>query len=366
MVRRKGQAFSLTGRVRTAIIGKSVAKEKLLEPKPELAPSPQRIVDLWFGFTPTMTLVTAVQLDVFTALAGGAMTAADAAKAANASVRGIQMLLDALVSLELLHKHANRYSLSPEAETYLVRGRDGFLGGFFEMFPQGAQDWLRLAEAVKTGRPVRSFDGKELSEQFFPPLIRALHVANRGPAHNLARKLGIGTRWRGLRILDVAAGSGVWGIAAAIEDPSTTVTALDFPRILTITREYAAKEGVSDRFTYLEGNLRDAPLEENTYDLVILGNICHVEGAEVTREFLNRLPPAMRPGGKVAIVDMIPNEERSGPAFPLLFALQMLVHTEHGGTFTQGEYTRWLQEADFKKVEAVDIRFHSPVIVGAR
>lgn len=343
-----------------------MAKEKLLESKPEVAPSPQRIVDLWFGYTPTMVLVSAVQLNVFSALAGGAMTAADVAKATNTSLRGMTMLLDALVSLELLQKQANRYALSAEAEAYLVKGRDGYLGGFFEVFQNGVHDWLKLAESVKSGQPVRPVDDRQAAEEFFPPLLRALHVANRGAAHNLARKLGIGTRWRGLRILDVAAGSGVWGIAAALEDPSSTVTALDYPRILTITREYAAKDGVADRFSYLEGSLREAAFEENTFDLVILGNICHSEGADATRDFLNRLPAAMRPGGRVAIVDMVPNEERTGPPFPVLFALQMLVHTTQGGTFTQGEYTRWLQEAGFKKVEAVDIRFHSPAIVAAR
>ncbi|MBI4348383.1 MAG: methyltransferase domain-containing protein [Elusimicrobia bacterium] len=343
-----------------------MAKEKLLDSKPEIAASPQRIVDLWFGYAPTMVLVTAVQLDVFGTMTEGAQTAADVAKATNTSPRGMTMLLDALVSLGLLEKQANRYDLTPESETYLVKSSDGYLGGFFEMFQKGVHDWLKLPEAVRSGAPVRSVEHQKRSEEFFPPLIRALHVANMGPAHGLARKLGLGTRWRGLRVLDVAAGSGVWGIAAAQEDPSTTVAALDFPKILTIAREYAAKAGVADRMSYLETDMRDATFEDNTYDLVILGNICHAEGADATREFLTRVQPAIRPNGKLAIVDMIPNEERTEPPFPLLFALQMLLHTTQGGTFTQSEYTRWLQEAGFKKVEAVDIRFHSPIIVASR
>lgn len=341
-------------------------KEKLLESKPDIAANPQRIVDLWFGHAPSMVLATAVQLDVFGALTEGAQTAADIAKATSASVRGMTMLLDGLVSLGLLEKQANRYDLTPEAETYLVKSSDNYLGGFFEIFQKGIMDWLKLPEAVKTGQPVRSFEGQKKSEEFFPPLIRALHVANMGPAHNLVRKLGIGTRWRGLKVLDVAAGSGVWGIAVAQEDPSTTVAALDFPKILNITREYAAKAGVADRFSYLETSLRNASFEENAYDLIILGNIAHAEGQDVMRDFLKRVQPALRQGGKLAIVDMIPNEERTGPPFPVLFALQMLLHTSQGGTFTQNEYSRWLQEAGFKKVEAVDIRFHSPGIIAAK
>lgn len=343
-----------------------MAKEKLLESKPEIAASPQRIVDLLLGYTPTLVLVTAVQLDVFGAMTEGAQTAADIAKATSTSPRGLTMLLDGLVSLGLLDKQANRYDLTPESETFLVKSSDNYLGGFIEVFQKGIQDWLKLPESVKTGQPVRSVENQKRSEEFFAPLVRALHVANMGPAHNLARKLGVGTRWRGLRVLDVAAGSGVWGIAAAQEDPSTTVAALDFPKILTITREYAAKAGVADRMSYLESNMRDATFEENTYDLVILGNICQSEGADATRDFLTRVQPAIRANGKLAIVDMIPNEERTGPSFPVLFALQMLLHTTQGGTFTQSEYTRWLQQAGFKRVEAVDIRFHSPIIVAAR
>lgn len=343
-----------------------MSKEKLLESKPEISASPQRIVDLWFGYTPAMVLATAVQLDVFGAIAAGAMTAPDVAKATGSSLRGVTMLLDGLVSLALLDKHAHRYALTPESEAYLVRSSDSYLGGFFEIFQKGLQDWIKLPDAVKSGLPVRSIDDQKRSEEFFPPLIRALHVANLSAAHNLARKLGVGTRWRGLKILDVGAGSGVWGIAAAQEDPSSIVTALDFPRILSITREYAAKAGVGDRLSYLEGDMDTVALEEHTYDLALLGNICHSEGADGTRDFLKRLQPAMRPGGKVAIIDMIPNEERTGPPFPVLFALQMLLHTGLGGTYTQSEYARWLEEAGFKKVEAMDIRSHSPVIVAAR
>ncbi|TPW18643.1 MAG: O-methyltransferase family 2 [Elusimicrobia bacterium] len=341
-------------------------KEKLVEPKGEVLPSPQKILDMVFGFTPTVALATAVRLDVFTVLSQGVSTVPELSKATGAGLRGLVMLLDFLVSLGLVEKQSGRYSVTPESESYLVRGKDTYVGGFLDLAPGMMQDWLRLGDTLKTGEPVRRVETQDASEEFFPPLIRALYVANMGAARNLARKLGIGTRWRGLRILDVAAGSGVFGIGALLEDPSSTVTALDYPRILNVTREFAAKAGVEDRLSYLEGSLREVPLEDNTFDLALLGNICHSEGEDASREFFRKLQPAMRAGGKVAVIDMVPNEERTGPPFPLLFALNMLLHTRQGGTFTQGEYTRWLQEAGFKKVEAVDIRSHSPAIVASK
>lgn len=261
---------------------------------------------------------------------------------------------------------ANRYALAPESEAYLVRGKESYLGSFLDVFKGNLADWTKLAESVRTGRPARPIVGQGDFEEYFPPLIRALHVSNLPAARNLAHKLGVGSRWRGLKILDVGAGSGVWSIAALEEDPSSTAVALDFPKILAITREYAAKAGVTDRLTFLEGSMHEARFEEGEYDLVILGNICHSEGEAATRTFLKGLEPALRPGGKVAVIDMIPNEDRTGPAFPVLFALQMLLHSPEGSTFTQTDYTRWFEEAGFKKVDAVDIRSHSPAIIASK
>jgi len=341
-------------------------KEKLAEPKVDTLPSGQKIADLVWGFAPTQAAAAAVELDLFSLIAQGMSGASELAKASGTQARGLTMLLDALVGMGLLDKQKGRYALTPEAEAYLVKGKDSYMGWFFQHSSDMMQGWGRLPEILRAGKPVRPVDGQGASEEFFPPLVRALHVSHLPAARNLARKLGVGARWRGLKILDVAAGSGVWSIAALEEDPSATATALDWPRVLDVAREFAAKHGVDDRFSTLEGSWRETPLEENTYDLALLGHICHAEGEEASREFLRRLCPALRPGGKAVVLDMVPNDERTAPAFPLLFALNMLVHTERGGTYTLEEYGRWFSEAGFKKVEAVDIRSHSPAIVASK
>ncbi len=109
--------------------------------------------------------------------------------------------------------------------------------------------------------------------------------------------------------------------------------------------------------------MKEVDFGENRYDLALLGNIVHSEGEESSRDLFKRLYRALKSGGRVAIIDMIPNNERTGPPFALIFALNMLVNTEKGGTYTLEEYTRWLSDAGFKRVESADIQSHSPLII---
>jgi len=181
-----------------------------------------------------------------------------------------------------------------------------------------------------------------------------------------ARELGKGLPAQDARILDVAAGSAVWSIPFAEDLSQARVTALDFAQVLDTTRAYAKRHGVGDRFDYIEGNLRDVDLGEGRFDLAVLGNIIHSEGEASTRDLFGRLHRSLRASGRVAILDMIPEDDRSGPVFPLGFALNMLLHTAEGDTYTFAQISQWLKDAGFTAVDRVDIQFHSPMIVATR
>jgi ubiquinone/menaquinone biosynthesis C-methylase UbiE len=189
---------------------------------------------------------------------------------------------------------------------------------------------------------------------------------NMEPARRLAASLGAGATQTGLRVVDIACGSGVWGIAMAEADREAHVTAQDFPGVFTVTREFVKRHNLEDRFDYLPGDLKEVDFGEGRYDLTILGNIVHSEGERSSRDLFRRLYRALRPGGRIAILEMVPNDERTGPPFALLFALNMLVNTEEGSTYTLAEYTDWLKEAGFSRVETVDIGSHSPAIIGVK
>ncbi|MDA8051767.1 MAG: class I SAM-dependent methyltransferase [Rhodospirillales bacterium] len=318
---------------------------------------PQSLIEMQFAMMPSRVLAAGVQLDLFSRLADGIDTVPALAVAVGASERGLRMLLDALVALRLLAKTAGRYALTPLARAHLVRSSPDYVGAILET-DDIWNAWSRLTEAVKTGRPVDAVERRARAETFFPVLIRSLHVTNRAPAERLAAALSAHRAASPRAVLDVACGSGVWGIALAEADPAARVIAHDFPAVLAKTRSYIARHGLAGRFDYMPGDLNEMDFGIDRFDVAILGNIVHSEGEASSRALFARLHRALRPGGRLAIADLVPNEERTGPPAALLFALNMLVNTERGDTFTLSEYTAWLHEAGFARVETVPIGPH--------
>lgn len=332
---------------------------------PQEEPTLESLKQISFAFFLSRTLAAGLQLGVFSHLAAGREAAADVAHAAGASERGTAMLLDALVGLQLVTKAGGRYRLTPLSARYLVRESPDYLGAMMEEDSLW-ESWGHLTEAVRTGRPPRRVEQQAEAERFFPVLIRSLHVMNREPARATARALGAGTARHGLRVLDVACGSAVWGIAFAEADPQARLTLQDFPAVLEHTRGYLQRAGVLDRCDFLPGDLKRVDFGADRYDVALLGNIVHSEGEASSRDLFARLHRALKPGGRVAVIDLVANEERTGPPFAVIFALNMLVNTEAGSTYTLSEYRRWLQGAGFRRVETADVGANSPLIIGVK
>jgi SAM-dependent methyltransferase len=151
------------------------------------------------------------------------------------------------------------------------------------------------------------------------------------------------------------------------EDPRAEVIAIDLPEVLErVTRKFVERDGRSDRFTFRPANLREADFGEGVFDVVILGHVCHGEGAEWSRHVIHCAYRALRPSGQILIADLLPDDDRRGPLFPLLFDLYMLVMTEKGGTFTRAEYTQWLSEAGFSDITALPVPAPSPLLVATK
>jgi ubiquinone/menaquinone biosynthesis C-methylase UbiE len=325
---------------------------------------PEQVMQLHMSMVPARVLSAALRFDLFRHLEDGRDSAEAAAAAAGASPRGMRMLLDALTGLGLVEKHQGRYRAAEPARRYLLRSSEEYMGTLLEQ-DQLWQAWMELPEVIRSGKPARRLGGQQAAEAFFPALVQALHVVHREPARRAAAALIAGGT-RGLKILDIASGSGIWGIALAEADPEARVTAQDFPGLLPLTRRYAERHDVAGRFDYLGGDLKQVEFPAGAYDLAILGNIVHSEGEAASRALFQRLRPALRPGGRVVIIDMIPDDERTGPPYPLIFALNMLLNTEAGDTYTRAQYAEWLAQAGFEPPEAVEIGSHSPMLVSRR
>jgi 2-polyprenyl-3-methyl-5-hydroxy-6-metoxy-1,4-benzoquinol methylase len=312
--------------------------------------SPQLFFEDLLGAWKVQALVAALELDVFTHIASGKRTIKEIAEATGASERGMTALLNSLVAVGYLKKGGGRYGLQPIAATFLVRGKDQYMGGRARIVRNHWNTWGQLTEAIKTGRPIMAVDVVERGKEFFPQLVAELFPANIAASQAVARRLPEKTK-RGIRrILDVGAGSGAWSLAFAQAIPEARVTAQDLPEVISITRKFAEKLGAGSRYDYLEGDFKTLDFGREKYDVVILGHILHSEGEARGRELVRKCYAALRPGGLLLIAEPIPNDTRSGPPFAALFALNMVLLTEEGNVFTLREYRAWLKGAGFRKV----------------
>jgi 3-hydroxy-5-methyl-1-naphthoate 3-O-methyltransferase len=166
-------------------------------------------------------------------------------------------------------------------------------------------------------------------------------------------------------VLDVAAGSGVWGIALAQASPSVQVTAVDWERVLATTKKMAARLQVDDRFRFVAGDVLEANFGSN-YAIAILGHILHSEGEERSKALLRRVHDALRQGGTIAIAEFLVNAERTGPPQGLIFGVNMLVNTDQGGTYAFEEISDWLRTAGFTNVRSLDAPGPSPLILAEK
>ena len=326
--------------------------------------TPMKFVgDLWAARI-SMALAAAVDLDVFTIIDGGKKTADDIAKAAKSSQRHMQRLLEALVGVGYLKKKGSQFGLSPVAKMFLVRGKPTFMGSFSEETTLTLPSWMRLAEVVRTGKSVAAVDTAE-GREFFPKLVKAIFPLTYGGARGLVASLGKKLT-KIERVLDVGAGSGAWSLPFAQANPTLRVTAQDYPEVIPTTRQYAQQFGVAGQYDYLEGDFRQTDFGQKLYDIVLLGQIIHSEGEKWGKALIAKSYKALKPGGTLVIAEMIPNDSRTGPVFPLLFGLNMIVNTTEGDVYTLAEYKQWLKQAGFKSVKTVQVDAPSPLILAAR
>ena len=337
-------------------------------PTPSAAPAtPERIFQLGWGFGVTQALVAAIELDLFGAIAAGARDVRAVATAIRASERGTAMLVDAMAAFGLVEKRRDGLALAPDAATFLLRSSPAFMGDFLALHGREiAQRWQGLTECVRTGRPATALDRPSEGIPFWKRLVDGLFPVGFAAAQVVGRELARRHPTGEIRVLDVAAGSGVWGFGAALAEPRVRPTAQDLPETLEHTRAWAQRTKLEGRVGYLPGDLRTVDFGAAAFDAAVLGHICHSEGAAHTQRLLQKVARALRPGGTIVIVEFVPDEGRASPPAPLLFALNMLVHTTEGDAFTASQYRTWLEAAGFRDVTSLPAPAPSPLLLATR
>jgi len=329
--------------------------------------SPAELLTGTFGFAITSVLVAAVELDLFTAIDRGGNTVEKLAEQTSCSPRGLRILLNALAGIGHLAKEDGRYVLTPFAAIYLSKKSPRYAGGVALHSKMLRDNWDHLAEVVRSGRSRHSAEAEEDRGAFFSEFVGSLYGMNAPAAEAVARFLSSPEPPSPCCVLDVGAGSGVWGLALAKSVPHAKVTVADWPAVIEkAAKQFVARENLTDRYSYLPGNFREVDFGESAFDVAYLGHVCHSEGAENSRRLFQRLHRALKAGGRLVIADMLPDEERREATFPLLFAVNMLVNTDEGDTFTFGEYRQWLEGSGFGEVRALEVPAQSPVLIAAK
>jgi SAM-dependent methyltransferase len=319
-----------------------------------------------WGYAPTLIIEAAVHHRLFDLLDRGPRSGDELVRETGASRRGTGAILDALVGLKLLARFGDRYALTAESAAFLVSSRPGYRGGFFQHHVrQVLPQWMHLSQVVRDGRPVKDTNRQKAGAGYFAAFVESLFEVNRAAAETLARHLDLDRIEGQVSVLDIGSGSGVWGLTLAERSARVRVRAVDWPAVIEVTRQVAAKLGVADRLTAAEGDFLEAKFGHG-HHVATLGHILHSEGPDRIRRLLKRTLDALAPGGVVAIQEFMPDDDRQGPAHPLIFAVNMLVNTEAGGTYTFAEIRGWLEEAGFVNARLLAVPAVSPVVLADR
>ena len=320
-----------------------------------------------WGYAPPMLIKAAVEHGIFDRLNEGPKTAQELADGACVPLRGIRAVSNALAGLDLLSKDAEgRYSLTPESATFLVSGKPSFLGRLIthttvQILPR----WVLLAETVEHGKPVGGVNHQEGGVEFFQQFVEDLFPLSYPAAQALAAELNLAAAATPVSVLDLAAGSGVWSIALAQSSPNVSVTAVDWPGVLEVTQRMTARFGLAERYTFVAEDLGLADFGSG-HQAATLGHILHSEGEARSRELLKKTFTALAPGGTIAIQEFLVDEQRAKSSMGLIFAVNMLVATDDGDTYSFEEIAGWLREAGFVNVRQLHSPGPSPLILATK
>jgi SAM-dependent methyltransferase len=328
--------------------------------------SPDRIMQFAWAFAPALTIEVATRNRVFEFLDTESHTAEEVAEYAKGSTRGWRAVLNCLVGVGLLAKESFRYSTTPESSMYLIATKPSYMGGFFKhISKQLIPNWLNLEEIVRTGKPTGRVNDQAGGEEFFAEFVNDLFPISYPAANALGEHLNLRETTSEVRVLDVAAGSGVWGIALAHQSEHVKVTAVDWPLVLEVTRQMSARFGLTSRFDFLAGDLLEVEFPDSC-DVATLGHILHSEGERRSQALLKKVSNALKPGGTIAIAEFTPNSDRTGPPQSLIFAINMLVNTDEGDTYPFEQVVSWLEEAGFVNARELPSAGPAPLILANR
>jgi predicted nicotinamide N-methyase len=319
-------------------------------------PNPALLFETINAYQRTAAIKGAIELDLFTAIAEGQRTASSIARRCSASERGVRILCDYLTVLGFLTKNSDQYSLTPDSAVFLVRTSPAYVGRMTEflLMPELRQAFDDVAGTVRKGGTVISKEGTVSDENpVWVSFARAMAPAMMRGAQLLAERLDPEPT-APMRVLDIAAGHGMFGISIARRNPKAHVTALDWKPVLEVAQENANRAGLSDRYRTLPGSAFEADFG-GPYDVILLTNFLHHFDTPTCEKLLKRVHAALTPNGRAATVEFIPNDDRITPPEAATFSFTMLNSTPAGDAYTFAELDGMFRRTGFTKSELIPL-----------
>ncbi len=315
--------------------------------KEQAPPFPTAIDRLRNGVYAPMAMLAGMQLELFTPLAEGPMTAAALAEALGVSAVKLRPLLYALVTAELLTVADGRFANTAEADHYLVKGRPAYLGGSHELLSDIWQAVLQTAETVRSGRPQARHAFDAMPEAELHAFLRGLHGGALAAGRQVAETLDLARR---RHLLDVGGGSGGLAIGACESCPALRSTVTELPQVAPITRAFLESAGMAERIAVLPADVTQA-VPEGSFDVAVLRNVLQVLSAEQAGNTIANVGRAVEPGGHIHIIGRVLDDSRLAPPEVVTFNLVFLNVYDGGQAFTEGEHREWLGRAGFGEIE---------------
>jgi 2-polyprenyl-3-methyl-5-hydroxy-6-metoxy-1,4-benzoquinol methylase len=315
----------------------------------------------------TAALKAAIELDLFTAIGEGTNTARSLAKCRQATERGVRILCDFLVAIEILTKQDEQYSLTEESARLLDRRSPACIAsaaGFLTL-PEVVNSFKDLAGVVRNGLPDMAGEGTvEPQNAIWVDFARSMGPLQAPTAETIATVLhsGAGESWK---VLDVAAGHGVFGIAVARQNPNAEIFAVDWPAVLEVARGNARQAGVEARYHGVPGSAFEVDFGRG-YDVILLTGFLHHFGSAAIETLLRKLRAALAQNGRVVALEFVPNEDRVTPPETAAWAINMLAMTRSGDAYTFAEYERMFRSAGFSSNELVRLPSNPQSVILSR
>lgn len=316
-------------------------------------PNPERLFQVLTAYQASAALKAAIDLDIFTAVGEGADTAAAIAESRGVADRGARILCDYMTVLQFLGKEDGRYRLTPEAEVFLDRRSPAYLGGMagFLEGPHLLDAFRDLTESVRRGGTTLPAQGSMTPEhEMWEEFARGMASMARPMSEVVASIVGA-EAMETCKVLDIAAGHGLYGIAFARRNPRAEVYAADWKNVLPFARANAEAAGVASRFHEIPGDAFDVDFGEG-YDLVLLTNFFHHFDPPTCVRLMRKVHAALKDGGRAVTLEFVPDENRVAPPAAATFALVMLAGTPAGDAYTFAEFERMFREAGFARSES--------------